>query len=504
MHEVIIPLNQETSDLANVQAEESFKIIHDEYARRYLDHLGIRSTAANKAALKSCSVLKDKDCSIVGVWAEHGNLERGVANAVAITAPSRQRLAAKGEEVDAFIRQWFTPREPINVEPLQVWQSGVGISDEDSNPSQVAVGCTASGARAAVQTTHGASKNASTDLQIEQDRARAAVKGTTLGLARGESVHRAAIHNSTKLDTDTKERYASEVTKLKAKFIFPFACEITPPCPGGVRLDPWKTSGTLDLDLPNKFLQEASTPVTVSLAEVQKLLANWVDEHMPIEMLTLRSEPEVFQRVRTALKAPKVARLVGMVTHLLYWLTLGSLRTDPSERLSEATVRGLQQAITGIWSDLETMHRSTSLGVSLALPCLLLTVKRCVERCFELQYKRFMSDESVRAALLIRLNTLCMRLFDPTCIYARFGKFDGSAKAIALMKQLEILSLGERKTKSTRLWSSSIHRDAATDVGKRSKDGGTTASPTILPRLPTSARGLVAPGQVVVGSLSAR
>mmetsp|Transcript_65395 Transcript_65395/g.121932 ORF Transcript_65395/g.121932 Transcript_65395/m.121932 type:complete len:501 (-) Transcript_65395:13-1515(-) len=486
MHDVIIPLNQETADHANIQAEESFKIIHDEYARRYLDHLGIRSTAANKAALKSCSVLKDKDCSIVGVWAEHGNMEGGMAKAVSITAPSRQRVAVEleGEEVDAFIRQWFTPREPINVEPPEVWRSGVGISDEDSAPSQVALRETANGA--AAQASHGVSKNVVTDLQTEVDRVRAGLKGGTLNLARGESLHRSA--QNARMDKDTKERYASEVTKLKAKFIFPFACEIAPPRPGGVRIAPWPPSGSMDMHLPEKFLSEVTEPVAVSLGEVQKLLVNWVDEHMPIEMLTLRTEPEVFQRLRGALKAPEVARLVGMVTHLLYWLTFGSLRRDPAERLPEATIRRLQQAVTGIWSDLETCHRATSLGVSLALPCMLLAVKRGVERCFELQYKRLMADEIVCAALLMRLNTLCMRLFDPNCIYARFGKFDGSAKAINLMKQLEILSLGGRQTRSSRLWSSSIHRAVSTDVdrGERSKDG------PVLPRLmqpPASARG---------------
>jgi len=482
MHEVVIPLNHEAGMPMTLQAEDCYKMLHDEYARRYLDHLGIRSTAANKAALKHCSPLKDKDCVVSGIWAEH-SLEGGMAKAVKITAPLRHRVGGEAEDGDALLRHWLTPVEPINVEPPAVWRSGINLYDEESEAGpSVMHGASASNALA-VQAVLGNAR-AGTELQAELDkvRSRSGLKCSS-SLTR-EAANRGGAATSGKLDQDRKERYASELSKLKAKFIFPFACELPASQPGRVRISPWSSQGPVDMMVPGKFMPEMMEPISVSLDEVHKLLAKWVDEHMPLEMLTLRSEPEVFDRLRGLLRAPDVARLIGMLAHLLYWLVFGCLRRDPAERLSQATLQSLQKAVMDMWLAMEKIHRTTSLGVSLGLPCLLLTIKRGIERCFELQYKRLMADEMLRSQLLKQLNTVCMRLLDPSCVYARFGKFDGTAKAIILTKQLEVMALGDGKPKSERLWGSMQMQGTPRDAVSGGSKAGTTAAPRPQPPPP--------------------
>ena len=88
------------------------------------------------------------------------------------------------------------------------------------------------------------------------------------------------------------------------------------------------------------------------------------------------------------------------------------LRED-GPTLSESALQSLFVSIHQNWAQFEKLYRNTKTGVSFGLPCLMLTVKRGIERCFEISYPTLMSDEVLRQQVLDRINTLLMRLFDP-------------------------------------------------------------------------------------------
>merc|ERR1712232_1130606 len=122
----------------------------------------------------------------------------------------------------------------------------------------------------------------------------------------------------------------------------------------------------------------------------------------------------------------------------MYWLTLAKNRAPGEMRVTETALQSIFVHVYELWSAFEKCHRSTNLGVNLVLPCIMLTLKQGVERCYELQYPGLMGDETINRKITNRINTMCMRLFDPDGQYARFGKGDGTGKAIALSKQIDM------------------------------------------------------------------
>jgi hypothetical protein len=146
----------------------------------------------------------------------------------------------------------------------------------------------------------------------------------------------------------------------------------------------------------------------------------------------------VLDKVRLVMKDDEVARLIGLLGHLLHWLALMPIRKE-GPHLSESALQSLFVAIHETWSQFEKLYRDTKIGVSFVLPCLMLTVKRGIERCFEISYPTLMSNELLQQQTIDRINILFMRLFDPDSTYARCAKFDGEGKAIMLSKKLDVM-----------------------------------------------------------------
>eukprot|EP00413_Alexandrium_margalefii_P007211 CAMPEP_0204523920 /NCGR_PEP_ID=MMETSP0661-20131031/7101_1 /ASSEMBLY_ACC=CAM_ASM_000606 /TAXON_ID=109239 /ORGANISM="Alexandrium margalefi, Strain AMGDE01CS-322" /LENGTH=202 /DNA_ID=CAMNT_0051529647 /DNA_START=132 /DNA_END=736 /DNA_ORIENTATION=+ len=62
-----------------------------------------------------------------------------------------------------------------------------------------------------------------------------------------------------------------------------------------------------------------------------------------------------------------------------------------------------------------------------------------------------MTQSALHQQIVDRINTLMMRLFDPDCFYARFGKFDGTGKAISLTRKLDMMASAKGHTGVKRL-----------------------------------------------------
>jgi len=241
-----------------------------------------------------------------------------------------------------------------------------------------------------------------------------------------------------------------EFKSIRGKYILPFACEQKPVGidPGGVK--PWSMVGPLELHVPRSHVPDISRPISIERGDVQAIVTRWVTKCMPLQFLTTRSDESIFSEVRSFLCEPIVSHLAGLLAHLLYWLALSPSCLPEEQQLPPETLQAMVASALNIWWKLEKQHRSTSLGVSFTLPCLLLTLKRGIELCFEKQYPAVMAEGDLRHGLVERINTLLMRLCDTENKYARFGKLDCTGRAASLSRRLDAVRASIKVDQSTR------------------------------------------------------
>jgi hypothetical protein len=196
--------------------------------------------------------------------------------------------------------------------------------------------------------------------------------------------------------------------------------------------------GELKLEVPELLRQEVLQPISVTLDDIRKELAKFVQEYLPLELLTARRQKEqFFEDRRGELGSTRIVRLAGLISHFMYWNTLGYLHKE--RQLPESSKQSLFLTIHELWSSMEAGHKENPLGVSYIIPVSMLTLKWTTERCFAIQYPKFMADNALAQNLIDRVNVLFMRLFDPDCRFARFGAFDGTLKAIKLSRKLGLI-----------------------------------------------------------------
>jgi len=442
MYEVTIPLRPVPGNELGAP-EEYFRIIRDEYAARYLDRLNIASTPANKADFMRYRMMED--CDMVGVWPDLRT--SALADAIKIVPPLRQRigdLADIDESDRSKWRQWYGHADPILVRPpdlgVSVGTMKLDLDDDDRNAGGTETGPAANFLDAA---------KAKAELAAELERVRVA------GLAGTDVGKRVGAVNS-RLDAERKERMKQELLSLKGKFIVPFACER--PAKEGDMSGPsrrselvvWSMQGPLTIAAPQEMLEEVLQPIRITLEDVKKNTSKWVDEQIPLDFLTSRKDEGLFDQVRATMKDPNVAKLTGLLAHLLHWVALMPLNSE-GPHISESALQSLFVGIQELWSQFEKLYRDSKSGVSFVMPCLMLTIKRGMERCFEISYPTLMSNEMLQQQVLDSINTLLMRFFDPDCTYARFGKLDGEGKAIAITKRLDAIMASQGSTHTKRL-----------------------------------------------------
>lgn len=451
MYEVTIPLRP-VKDNELGAPEDYFRIIREEYASRYLEMLNIASTPANKADFMRYRMMDD--CDMMGIWPD---LRTSVlADAVRIVPPLRQRIGdlADMDEIDKRkMRQWYGQADPILVRQPGLEGVSFGImkldaDDEEGNCAAVGSGAVPEATKAEIATQQITKGEPGLVSEFEQFRIGGAEKFAEVG----KGLRTASSRN----DAERRERQKEELVSLKAKFILPFACE-RPAKEGGLsgpsrdsEIMVWPMNGPLLIDAPQEMWEEVLQPIRIPLEDVQKNTSKWVEENAPLEYLTSRKDEKLWAEVKATLQHSDVARLIGLLAHLLHWVALMPLRKE-GPHLSESALQSLFVAIHESWSQFEKKYRDSKTGVSFVLPCLMLTIKRGIERCFESSYSMLMSDEMLQQQVIDRINTLLMRLFDPDGMYARFGKFDGEGKAIWLSKKLDVMMASQGSNHVKRL-----------------------------------------------------
>lgn len=421
--EVVIQL-KEGANLAAHSQDDILRAVQDEYFNRYLFQLGVAPTAANKAQMMKFKPLDD--CEVHGVWADDTS---SFASALRIAPPLRHRgVGADDGDSRALdkgiISHLYGEADDIPVQPPNVpGRTIFPVDMEKMFPDEERIKAPELLAEVRRLTAEA----------LERQKRRANPAGSNVP--------------GTNLDSDQRLRFRQELEMLKSKYILPFACE-RPLQEGSKRtqLVPWEPEGPLDMQLQGDAAEQVAEPLAVEIEQIQVQIKAWVQNQLPMELLSFRGrqEPQQLLYLRETLWEHEVCQLIGLLAHLLYWLAFGCCRQAELPRLSQHALQGLVAASHEIWVRLERKHKNTKLGISLAMPCLLLTLKYGIEVCFESQYPSLFGEKTgewcMRQALIERINSLLMRLFDPDCTLARFGRLDATDNPFNLYKKLDLLA----------------------------------------------------------------
>jgi len=404
------------------------QVVQEEYALRYLKVLRVPPTPNNRAVFARCKPLDD--CDIHGIWTEP-RLSNAV-EAIKIVPPlqrkhRRRGLSESSAGVDqAALHRWYGKPYQICVEPPQTPAKTIDLSWDTDYDDELGAGTISESDGSAGFVGHTRStashSSATTTFADAMERMR-----SDLFSAGGPPRHK----------PDDREGFDHELNMLKLKFIFPFACERPVGVSKKLEVVPWSVDGPLDIKVSNSLRAEIHNPINVEPVDLKRNLDKWIDTDLPVELLMSRNDSGICSEIRSFLKQPEVVQLTGLLVHLAYWVMFGSTRQQGQKRLSHHARQSLFVAVHELWSNFEKYHRNNPVGVNHKLPCLMLVIKHGIERCFEVQYPHVLADAATNQQLIDNINALLMRLFDPDCVYAGFGIFDGTLKARRLRRKLD-------------------------------------------------------------------
>lgn len=430
--------------------DDYYKIIHDTYVSQYLQALGVEPTEQFRRIVSRNAPL-DK-CEIEATWTRDPS---AVANQLRIMQPLiGKNLIALSSEAKATKSQKAKDLHGrlklISAAPPDVFSGG--YSKPVSSPQH--------------------SSDYEQQLAFVGMRNRDIVNstGTSAELVEElESMRRRACgHESETTDKESGlkqwgEDGARELEDLKRKFILPFAAEKHGKDDAFVC---WQSPElqARQLEVPPDHVQEAKHHLTMTLDQIAKEIGDFVDNSFPVELLSTRRDASFFAAIRERLKLPELARLTGLLSHLLYWSALGHLH--PAEkRLPQCTRQSLVLSIEELWSQIadprqkltcrgETLVKEHASSHCFVVAVSLLALKKAVQRVFILHYPKMFNDLDNGPGLILHLvdqiNVLFMNLFDPDCTQVNFAALDSSSDAIRLWKRLHVAQMKLGLTPATR------------------------------------------------------
>jgi len=206
----------------------------------------------------------------------------------------------------------------------------------------------------------------------------------------------------------------------------------------------------------------------MKLGQIMEEAAEYLNSRFPLELLTTRKDPWLFSAIRKQLVSPDAIRLIGLLSHLLYWTVFGHFH-KPAKRLPELTRQSLVLTIQELWARLvepartklgrrgELLSKDSPSGMCFVLPSYILALKCCIEKVFHTQYQCVFFDPDygvkLQSQLVDQINVMLMNIFDPDCSYASFGALDSSFQAIRLWRKLFVVQMKMGMTPATRMLS---------------------------------------------------
>jgi hypothetical protein len=447
MEEITIPFrNVKAADLQG--PEDYYKTVSDVYTGRYLEALGVQPTAANRRFVAWHAPLKE--CNIEAAWNDES--KSAVAEGLTIRQPKiGQTHVAVAAQTGAIQRNSLPSavRERVDFMSTAMPEMPSSAFQEAECPTLKWSNVDAMSAaflsmKKADDISSNCLRDGSVALTKELEQTRVQIR--TIKADEAEAPE---------LESDIRDRLEQELAKLKCDFILPYASERRKPGSDRAALiAPWQhLQSSQYIEVPEELRVEALQPLVVTLDEIQKKTGDFAED-LPLELLTNRSDPALFAPVRSQLIFSDAVRLTGLLAHLLYWVIFGHLH--PKEKqLPESSVQALKVTVHDLWSALIAPYRDFPTGVSFVIPVFCLSIKKGVKWIFTSRYPSVFSqhdqaDELCRQ-LVEQINVLFMQLFDPDCVYARFGALDSTKQAVKLWKKLDLALASRGQGTATRM-----------------------------------------------------
>ncbi|CAE7943758.1 unnamed protein product [Symbiodinium sp. KB8] len=218
--------------------------------------------------------------------------------------------------------------------------------------------------------------------------------------------------------------------ELKRKFLLPFASQRQ--VNGKLVVVPWMPRPPVGLKVPEGHLRQARVPVKASVEDIKKASTRLVKGQLPLELLTRQPNPALLASVRAQMQSTDMVRLVGLLSHWLYWNIL-----DHERRLQPGKMQALVISIQEAWAAAILTFLETPAGVAFAIPALLVTAKMLIEVIFRAQYEDVLRAENNSLQLIEEINMMCMSLLDTDCTFAHFAALDALSEGTKLWRKLQ-------------------------------------------------------------------
>jgi len=433
MEEITIPFKP-VKDLQG--PFDYYEEVMDAYTGKYLEELGVQPTAKLQRYVARRAPLQN--CQIEAAWGESASV---VVDQISITQPrSIQPLelqGGQGVEKSRADNALFSRVAQKNLHYMNTGMpefpaDGLGSLLESEEPQLFAKRLgDADFMSIAVSNMQMedamAGKANNRTLTQELERIRAQVRPI-----------KPSDNEDKETETEQRDRRAKDLERLKRQFILPYACEKPKPAADrGTRIVPWQhLQMTQNIKVPEELRAEALEPILVTLDEIKEQCTKFASS-MPLELLTNRDDRALFAPVRSQLVFSEAVRLTGLLSHLLYWVVFRHLHPE-EKHLPEASHQSLLVTVHDLWSALIEPYRGFPMGVSLVIPAFFLSIKQGILWVFTSRYPSVFANDELCKQLTDQINVLFMQLFDPDCVYARFGVLDSTKQAMKLWRKLDL------------------------------------------------------------------
>eukprot|EP00933_Yihiella_yeosuensis_P053062 TRINITY_DN5122_c0_g1_i1.p1 TRINITY_DN5122_c0_g1~~TRINITY_DN5122_c0_g1_i1.p1 ORF type:complete len:661 (+),score=108.79 TRINITY_DN5122_c0_g1_i1:95-2077(+) len=468
MADITIPLGRAAkNDIAS--KSDCAKVIRKEYAKRYLSSLGVGSNVRSRSL--QTMIIENaplQECSIEAAWGDNSIVadtllimqpESAAARAAAFQEAEAEAKAEQQSLDQAAAKCGRRRQHTVHTawaNPHPTWELPLAFRPEGPTGAKGTdtIKCPAAMARPPPEWVPSTPTDVALTEELERMR-RQARKNMgygcvgAFGLAAGGSSSSSSSSSAVPAETVVKDRIAPEmlgpigearVDDFKRKYVLPFACERkNNAADHGLAL--WELHSARHLEVAERDKPDASIPISVSLEEIQDKAVKLANGHLPLELLTSRqsqSTPALMASARACLVALEVLRLVGLLSHMVYWNILGHLHAE-ERRLPKEQREAMVQQIHGLWSVVVSPHKESVSGAGFVLPAVLLSIKISIEHIFRSQYPMIFERVSPGSTLVEEINVTCMGLLDPDCAFSRFGALDTTPEAIRLWRKLEVL-----------------------------------------------------------------
>ena len=142
------------------------------------------------------------------------------------------------------------------------------------------------------------------------------------------------------------------------------------------------------------------------------------------------------------LQSERMAKLIGLCGHFVYWAVLGNLNSAPlDEYHMKQLFISMLQCVTMIEQQYLANNKMKQLFINFVMPMVILTIRVEMEVVFRMNFKKFLSNsksgENSHSLLCLRLiNGVITEIFDPNIFYSRLSFLESGKDALDIKNNL--------------------------------------------------------------------